>query len=276
MTPSLAPRPFYRDSRGNRLEKWTMIPQGVGHFLWLRGAPESRDQVKEIDPEYQDAQMEASASIEWTHVLHSQRNIRPEVASLCELLTRVITLPALENLSGTIALDWYKLPPDAANPNWRNTTSGEFVHRGKYWYNFDIEQQAVGGRVLAGFACEAVRAHPHLLRATIVLDVPGHDSRQVSFGSRLAATVARDTDKRFIRVAARDEFRAEAKAMNSAQQAESLRNQFEVREFLAGSHVLIVDDVFRSGASMRELARAAKAAGAASIYGLAAVRTMRR
>lgn len=188
----------------------------------------------------------------------------------------MITLPVIENVNGAIALDWYKIPPDGVDSHWRNTTSGDLVHRGKYWYKSDVEQQGIAGRTLARFACETVRAHARLICSAVVLDVPGHDSKQVSFGSRLAATVAMDTSKRFVKVAARDVFRAQAKAMDAAQQAESLRDQFEVQESLVGTSVLIVDDVFRSGASMKEVARAAKAAGALSVYGLAAVRTMRK
>lgn len=220
--------------------------------------------------------MPASASVDWTHVLYTHQNMRSEVATLLQLLARVITLPPLENVSGAIALDWYKIPPDAAHAQWRNTTSGDLVYRGKYWYKSGAEEQAVAGRTLAALACEAVQAHAHLLHTAVVLDVPGHDSKQLSFGSRLAATVARDTSKRFVKVAARNEFRAEAKALDAAQRIESLRNQFEVRESLIDTSVLIVDDVFRSGESMREVARAARAAGARSVYGLAAVRTMRR
>lgn len=276
MPPSPAPRPFYRDSRGNRLESWTVVIQEGGHFLWLRGATEMLDQIKQVGPEYQDAQMQPSASIEWTHVLYSHQHVRPEVTALLKLLERVITLPVLENMTGAIALDWYKIPPDAVDSHWRNTTSGDLVYRGKYWYKSDAEQQAIAGRTLARFACEAVLAHANMMCAAVVLDVPGHDSKQVSFGSRLAATVARDTSKLFVKVAARSKFRAETKAMNAAQQAESLRDQFEVRESLVGASVLIVDDVFRSGASMEEVARAARVAGALSVYGLAAVRTMRK
>lgn len=86
----------------------------------------------------------------------------------------------------------------------------------------------------------------------------------------------RDTAKRFIKVSARDAYRAEAKSLTFEQRRELIRGQFSVRESLGSVDVLIVDDVFRSGLSMSEVARAAREAGARSIYGLAAVRTMRR
>jgi hypothetical protein len=243
--------------------------------LWLRGAEETVKQVRLVDWEYNAATMAPSYAIEWTHVLHSPSPIRPEVTSLLRLLERILTLPESDRMTGTFALDWYKIPPDDDHSAWRNTAAGDLVHCGKYWYKNDPDQQATCGRPLAEFACEVVRAHPRLMSTQVVLDVPGHDSRRVSFGSRLAHTVARDTAKKFVKVAARDEFRAQAKAMNATEHAESLRGQFQVREGLAGIDVLVVDDVFRSGTSMREVATAAKSAGARSVYGLVAARTMR-
>ena len=54
-----------------------------------------------------------------------------------------------------------------------------------------------------------------------------------------------------------------------------LRDQFIVSQDLREESVLIVDDVFKSGASMTEVARVARAAGAADVQGICAVRTMR-
>jgi predicted amidophosphoribosyltransferase len=108
-----------------------------------------------------------------------------------------------------------------------------------------------------------------------VLNVPGHDRTRLSFGSRLAATVARDRGLRFVRVESRSEFRAEAKSASSAQRAAMLPDQFIVSQDLREESVLIVDDVFKSGASMTEVARAARAEGAADVQGICAVRTMR-
>lgn len=276
MSSSLAPRPFHPDSRGNRLERWAVVPGDGGHYLWLRCSSETLAQIRPAGPAYQDRLMDASARSEWTHVLYAPGPVDPRVEVLLQLLSQILTLPALQDLTAAVALDWYKIPPDEQHPYWRNTTTGDLVHRGKYWYKSSPEEQASTGRTLAGFGCEAVRRHPQLQQTTVVLDVPGHDSRLLSFGSRLAATVARDSGKRFVKVSAREKYRAEAKSLSFEQRRESIQGQFSVQESLGATDVLIVDDVFRSGLSMDEVARAARAAGARSVYGLTAVRTMRR
>jgi predicted amidophosphoribosyltransferase len=70
-------------------------------------------------------------------------------------------------------------------------------------------------------------------------------------------------------------FRPEAKNVTDTQHAAVLRGSFRVSESLRGAQVLVVDDVFRSGASMGEVARACRAAGAQSVSGLCVARTLR-
>lgn len=276
MSSSLVPRPFRPNSRGNRLEGWRAVPGGAGHYLWLRCAQETLDQIKRAGDSCQDCVVPPGATTAWTHVLYAPGPLDPRVETLLQLLSRVLTLPTLENVTSAVALDWYKIPPDEQRPDWQNTPTGDLIHRGKYWYKSSPEEQAITGRTIAGLGCEAVWRHPQLEQTAVILDVPGHDSRRLSFGSRLAATVARDTAKRFIKVSARDVYRAEAKSLTFEQRRELIRGQFSVREYLGSVDVLIVDDVFRSGLSMSEVARAAREAGARSVYGLTAVRTMRK
>lgn len=124
--------------------------------------------------------------------------------------------------------------------------------------------------------CGVVTRHTLLNQVEVVLDVPGHDSSQVSFGSRMAATVARDLKLERAKVKSRDEFRTPSKNMTATQQAELISGRFYMERSIQGCAALIVDDVFRSGASMGEAARTALNAGASAVYGICAVRTMRR
>jgi hypothetical protein len=268
--------PFRRDSRGNRLENWRVTNHAGGHRLWLRGTREMADQVTRVAPEYRRVLVPRSVAAHWTHALRSPSAPRDEVARLMKLLSEVITLPFMPSVAGAIALDWYKQPLDEVDPySWPNTEVGELVHRGKYRFQFHPRLRGRFGLEITSRMCLVIENHPGLRGADVVVNVPGHDSSQVSFGSQLAATVARDTQKPFVKLKTKDPFRLAAKSAHVEQRAKAIRGQFSVPLSLDGQNALIVDDVVHSGESIREAARAALAAGANLVYGLCAVRTRR-
>lgn len=273
--------PFRRDPRGNRLESWQVVDRGDGgHLLWLRGTEEMAQQVKAVAVDYNNAVMPPSpAAPFWTHILTSPSRLRSDVVELLNLLEEVITLPALPAVDAAIVLDWYKIPVDGVDPYmWDNSVTGDLVSQGKYRYKFRFDDQTRVGRELMGrHMVPLIARHPLLTTATIVLDIPSHDRRYgLSFGSRMAATVARDTGAVYVAVSSRDDFRPQAKDLDPANRIEVLRDQFSMSCDLTGRPVLIVDDVFRSGDSMRFVASAARKAGAAHVYGACAVRTLHR
>lgn len=277
MAPNLALSSFYRDGRGNRLEAWTVAASQSGHHLWLRGSDESVQQVRSVEPAYQPAEMPRPAPLQWTHVLWAPGSLGHDTQLLLDLLSTVITLPELPHTHSAVVIDWYKIPQDGVDPySWANTDVGDLVNRGKYRTKFDPVLQTQVGRELCAQMCDVVTIHPLLRAAHAVLDVPGHDSSHVSFGSRVAATVARDTQKTFVKVGTRDAFRPPAKSIIAAERAAALQGQFSVGVSLEGQDVIIVDDVFHSGQSMAAVANAAVTAGARTVYGFCAVRTMRR
>jgi hypothetical protein len=109
-------------------------------------------------------------------------------------------------LDFVLALDWYKKPVEGiASTGWPNTETGELVHLGKHRYKTTGDRQAEVGRLLMKEVSAVIQGHPLLRKADVVLDVPGHDAERVSFGSRMAATVARDFGTPKIRVKATNE-----------------------------------------------------------------------
>lgn len=273
----VSPQPFYRDARGNRLAEWAVVDHGSGHHLWLRGSDEIVTQVLIAFPVYRSVPLPASASTVWTHVLSGPARLLAETRNFLNLLKSVISLPNPTGIRIALALDWYKHPVDGLDPyHWPNTEVGELVSRGKYLYRTDDERQSEVGRDLVARVCDVVTRHTLLRQVDVVLDVPGHDASQVSFGSRMATTVARDLKLERVKVESRDEFRTPSKNTTATQQAELVSGRFYVERSIRGCAALIVDDVFRSGASMGETARTAISAGASAVYGVCAVRTMRR
>lgn len=278
MSESASYAPFYYDSRGNRLERWEVASAGKGHVLRLRGPIEVVEQIQAVAPEYQSSAYPASTVSEWTHELSSpDPTMKREVRQLLELLERVLSLPSLPSIKFAIALDWYKVPVDGVDSHdWPNTEVGELVNKGKYLYKTREEQKDIVGRNLAGRICYAIGRHSALNNAEVILNVPGHDWKILSFGPRIAATVAKYRRMPNLRVTARSKFRPEAKSLSRGQSATLLDDEFIVPPEIQGRSALIVDDVFRSGGSMMAVARAAHEAGAREIFGICPTRTMRR
>jgi predicted amidophosphoribosyltransferase len=192
-------------------------------------------------------------------------------------MTEVVCLPCPPNVDLALALDWYKKPEEGVNPYyWDNTPTAQLINSGKYRYKNDGDNQSRVGRQLVDLMCGAIERHGILAQATVVLDIPGHDSTRVSFGSRVAATIARRRGMSMVKVAARSAFRPEAKNLEESERLNFLNDQFSVPQRLDGRRILIADDVFRSGTSMGAVASAARDAGAATVYGICGVRTMRR
>jgi hypothetical protein len=197
------------------------------------------------------------------------------VEQLLTLLQEIVSVPTSPPVDFSLALDWYKNPIGDDPYMWPNTEVGDLVASGKYRYRWQPVPQAAAGSALADRLCNAIGRHPLLRGASIVLDVPGHDSRRVSFGSRLAETVAARTGAAMSRVGTRSVFRAESKNLGRAQQA-MLASEFTVAEVVRGQSVLIVDDVIMSGTSMTAVGTAARASGARQVLGICAARTMKR
>jgi hypothetical protein len=270
--------PFYPDPRGNRLERWEVARADTGHVLRLRGPIEVVEQVQAVAPEYHSTADPARGACEWTHELSSPGStVKREVRQLLDLLGGVVSLPCLPPIKFAIALDWYKIPVDGMDHrDWPNTEIGELVHRGKYLYKTQEDQKALAGRNLAGRICNVISRHAAINAAEVILNVPGHDRNVVSFGPRLAATVAKYRRLPSIRVTAKSDFRPEAKSLSPMERAMFFRDEFIVPTAIRGRSALIVDDVFRSGGSMAAVAKAARAAGAREIFGICPARTIRR
>jgi pyrimidine operon attenuation protein/uracil phosphoribosyltransferase len=245
-------------------------------MLWLRGPVEAVRQIQAVDPAYRDVRYVTDTS-GWTHVLPSpQLAVKPAVRSLLDLLKEIIIVPS-GALDVVVALDWYKIPAEGVDPyRWPNTETGDLVSSGKYRYRQAPDPQAEAGRNLARRICNVIDRHALLQDASIVLNVPGHDSRLVSFGSRLAATVARDQGLPMIKVHTSSLFRAAAKELERHKLVQVFNDEFSVPGEVRGHAVLIVDDVIRSGTSMTAVGKAARASGANRVFGIGAVRTMRR
>jgi len=148
---------------------------------------------------------------------------------------------------------------------------------GKYWYKdlADVAKQRECGLALRDLLVEVVNRHPLLCDVAAIAAVPGHDSKILSFGARLAAAVARALGKPLVPCSSLTDFRPPAKGLDPDDRASMIRNKFACKEHVGGQSLLIVDDVYSSGSTADEAARALRVAGATQVASLCAVRTMK-
>lgn len=264
---------FVPDSRGNRLQRYVVkrAPSSEERRIYLCGPDEVAVQAEWVlqSRGCRRLGLEPHQRSEWTHRLGTDGPVSADVRGMLDLLTEVVTLQANSPVDAALALDFYKDPDSHYDPmQWANTAAGDLVNRGKYWGSVTARN------ALAEQLADVINRHPVYRAADVVISVPGHDSTVIGFGQRLAAVVARETDKTFSPTTGRSQ---ERPAMKNREAGEvmDLTNEFIVGPEAQGRVVIVVDDVYRGGDTMRAVALAARRAGAVAVLGLVGARTMR-
>lgn len=245
-------------------------PAPGGHVLAVSGHEGAITQIQLTDPTYT-----IKISVAQSFWLHGA-GPRPtaETWTLLELLTGALAVPCGGSLDFAIALDWFNKVVDGEVAGL--TDLADLVHRGKHVYTplGDVENlKYVGGAVVDEIA-EFVGGHPLLKNVDAIAAPPGHDSTVPSFGSRVAAGVAKRRGVRLVRCTSSEASRAPIRSLAFSARAEALDGQFCCPEDVSGQRIVVVDDVYASGVTAQETARALRAAGAADVSSIAAIRTM--
>lgn len=253
----------------------TALPGG-GHRLEFRGPAGVVAQLRQCDSTYVP---ECSVVALGIQRLRSTRYAPTQaVQSLLGVLQHVVTLPVGADVDFALALDWYKTPVDGVpSTNWPNTTTANLVHRGKYWYKneYSRAKRRECGLAPVELLLNVVSQHPLLDHVDSVAAAPGHDPKIVNFGAQLSAAVAHRLGKPSIRCSGPPGFRTPAKDLDQERLAAAIKGRFTCTADVRGHSVLIVDDVYRTGSTVSETARALRCAGATRVAGLCPVRTMR-
>jgi hypothetical protein len=250
----------------DQLSDWVVITDSDQPRLHLRCTNDVAAQIERRFGSLLGSRMPIRAQDqgEWTHRYPLGRQLTEEEAGFLELLTRVLTLRLGPPVTVAIALDYYKDPSSAENPQlWANTRVGELVHQGKY------AGADRAGRALAMELSQFMDRHPDLRIAEAVVSVPSHSARR--FSERLAGVVGRLRGIPLIEL--RDDTTEQMKDTDPSSRPKSklsIKN-----EAVAGKAVVVIDDVVRTGESLRSVAAFLKASGAREVSALVAVRTMR-
>ncbi|WP_070386221.1 ComF family protein [Rhodococcus erythropolis] len=237
--------------------------------MYLQTDPLPLTHIKEC---FGDSYAIVRGSPEWTseynRCLEFVDGFPKSFKNFVQLLSEVLCLPADEPFDLAFALDRYKVPEEDVHPtDWANTEVGDLVYRSKY-FTSSPALQAAAREALAGKLAEAIRRHPSYHAAPYIVSVPGSSGDGTSTGESIARQVAGLTAKRLIQTI------GPARPARKANPGLDVRGMFHLPAMLDGP-CIVLDDVWMSGTTIREVGRVARHGGASHVYGLAAARTMR-
>lgn len=126
-----------------------------------------------------------------------------------------------------------------------------------------------------------IQAIPLDQRFDVIMAMPIHWRKRFERGFNQAELLARPVARRYgMKLCGslrRKRYAKSQASLTEAQRTENLKDAFEVRNCasLAGKHVLLIDDVFTTGATLRAAAAALKGAGVARVSALTLARVDR-
>ncbi|HEY3709484.1 MAG TPA: phosphoribosyltransferase [Amycolatopsis sp.] len=265
---------YQADSRANRLEDYEFEQSSTTWFLNLRGSEEATRHIVGALPRAKVARP-AAGDRRWPQRIRLDFEPPSNLTELLELLKTVyvIEIKYQDSLNAALALDFYRESADGTGP--QPTETGEWVRRVKrYDEHHDLPQPEVdaAGKRLCEALVDAIAQHDWFLGADRVLLVPGHEPGP-SAGFLLGANVAGQLGRPPVEVEPVVVSRKSAKQMTTKERA-GLLGGYRIRADLTGETVLIVDDLYQTGSTMTGVARAARRAGATTVLGIAATRTL--
>jgi hypothetical protein len=174
-------------------------------------------------------------------------------------------------LVATLAIGEYseEADPDAGRRHRRRTDVGTWLNRAKYHggtYSADEALAELSKRMI-----EIARIHPACAGVSAVVATPGSDPSVPSFSETLAGDIGLGLGLELVQVRSRLGRRRSAK-----ERQVNRAGDYVVDTGLAERRVLVVDDVFATGATLLAVAQAALAAGAADCVGLVAAQRLPR
>jgi len=164
-----------------------------------------------------------------------------------------------DELSYCVALDF----------NYVDAKEGRYTEVGELEYHSKYRSDAASLAKLANQVANVATTSPVLATSEVVAAVPS--------SSPVAATLADAVAKALNRpvTVVTDRKTESVKGLKADRKIAVLKDAYLVDPVVKGKTILLVDDLFQSGASIWALARAARRAGAVRVYGLVSVKARR-
>jgi hypothetical protein len=260
------------DSRGNRLENADVSQSDDGRHLYLDllCCDDVAEQFWMVLADRNPRWLETDE--EWTHCLRFDGPYGEWLDDLIELLKTVLTLNAPSQLDVALALDFYQVPPDEQNPEWTKTPTGLLVYR-KYFkpeYPNSRDSVRTAGFRLTKKLAEVITRHPLFQTASLIIVVPS-TTNPWKFGEVLGRSVAKRVGLDYATAQCLSPDHRQAKEGHLSAGVEPYRIDSDITD----QGVIIVDDIYRTGQTIRDIGHAAREQGASEVLALVGTRTMR-
>lgn len=156
-----------------------------------------------------------------------------------------------------------------AGADWSRSGVGELTHRLKY------RSDASALRPLVEEAMKLCGEHPELSQVDVLVPVPPSTPRPVDPVTLFCGSMSKALDRPVMRCVERTRPTSPQKEMHTlAQKRANVAGVFAVSASMTGKRVLLIDDLYDSGATLDEVAKALIRAGARSVNVLTLTRTI--
>lgn len=174
------------------------------------------------------------------------------------------------------ALYLHQLPHPTEDPDrdqWKRTKLGNLVHKAKSYSPTTGNKPAA--LELAGWLHRWLTKHPRYFRANAIVPAPpGNPDKSFDLPLFLADELSsRLHMPRYVCEKAKDMQQQKEVEQDLAILRDNVNQKFRINTDLSGLTVVIIDDLYRSGATVAELVRACRVAGAQRVLSLVATKT---
>ncbi len=187
---------------------------------------------------------------------HANEQLASQISTILSLFEQYLFLD--DNLAQTFALDYHMQYQGG------RTKIGELVYQAKY-QNGTIDQ-------LVKHFLEFIKHHPLYHQADYIYGVPSSRSPLVQ---QLVTHLGRDLDKPIAPILI-NKHPSNMKDLSLEEKFQQVGKIFETvrvdEQNLQGKHIILIDDIYQSGATMNEIAQRLQRYGA-TVYGLVATKT---
>jgi len=211
---------------------------------------------------------DSSKGTSYTFIKTISDDDRKRLNELLEVLAEILCLTTTEHLKGhftdeldeAYALDFnFNQNKKPTHDNY--TKVGDLVYRAKWCQNGDA------ARELAEMLARAIQRHPTLLRADIIAAVPPRPSKKFHLPNELLVTLEKSLDRQCGLGVSVKEI-SQLKELAFDRKIAALADAFSLKDSVNDRTILLIDDLYQSGATLWSFAKFLKSHGAREIYGL--------